>query len=75
MDEHTKLHLAQQLEANEWFQLGFDEAIERELKKMELANPNQPEVLVQANISLRAIKLLRETLLKPATPKRIAKEK
>lgn len=64
-----KLPLSHQLRTNEWFIEGIDELIKIELKKMELGNPNQPEVLVQANISLRAIKKVREYLLAPSEPK------
>lgn len=69
MDEHTKIHLAQQLEVNEWFLAGLKELEAQEQKRLEFGDPNTPDKLAQANISLRAIRRVKEHLLKPIKPK------
>ena len=66
MDDHTKVHLSQLLRNNEWFCEGIDKMIEAERKKLEFGDPSNPDALVAANHRIRAIRAVRDTLLKPS---------
>ena len=68
MDETQKQYLSGLLRSNEWFLEGIEKAIAVERKQLEFGDPNNPDALVAANHRIRAIRRLRDDLLRPSKP-------
>ena len=69
MDAFDRRNLAYGIVNNPLFQELYQETYSALLKKLELANPNQPEVLVQVNSELRGLRSLKNKIDREANKK------